>query len=137
QGRFEWRSAPPAQSLYTVSFGYESLRNLELFPDGTEHLITLQAGPESRRFRIFGTVLDAGSKNPIDDFEVWLRSTVGPAQGGFGRSLGMAPQLRTTGKGGRFSFMTPYYSNNPNRITYAVEIRANGYLAETQDVSGP
>jgi hypothetical protein len=33
--------------------------------------------------------------------------------------------------------MTPHYSDNPQRVSYAVEIKANGYLAEKQDIPAP
>jgi RNA polymerase sigma factor (sigma-70 family) len=135
EGRFEWRSAPPMQKLYSgQAAGYESLSGLDLVPDGVEHVITLHEGVKSHRLRISGNAVDSKTRNPVDAFEVWDRSTFGPAPGQFGAELALSPTLRTTGTAGKFSFMTSFYSDDAHVVSYAVEIRATGYLPATRVV---
>jgi len=130
KGIFEWVSVPPSHKLYSVhADGFASLTRLELAADGEEHLIVLRKSTRSPRLRVSGTAVDTETRQPIEAFEVWVTKTR-PYRGA---PLTTAPELRTTGKDGRFSFLASK-SYNFQEESYTVEVRADGYLAATLPV---
>ncbi len=136
-GRFEWRSAPGGKRLYDVhARGFKSRLAETLVADGTEQTIALQRAITTKPARISGMVLDAASKKPIEDFEVW--SAVSYHQrfsSGFSQSVVLSPELKTTGTNGWFAFLL---SDRGREIESSdIEIRAEGYLPATQRVRAP
>jgi RNA polymerase sigma factor (sigma-70 family) len=65
-GRLEWSNAPDRDLNFIVSAdGYMINRGVNVQPDGTEHVVTLQAG-----LTVSGTVTDAATGRPIPKFRV-------------------------------------------------------------------
>ena len=131
RGKFRWLSAPPSQRSYNISDSHSySFTNVDIAPDGVEHLITLRKVAKRHRFRIAGTVTDMQTGKTLDGFEVWVARRL--RQGTI--TWGLGAELLTTGEEGRFAFLTP----DPSGVeSYAVEIKANGYLPAKMTVPGP
>jgi hypothetical protein len=136
EGKVAWLSAPPQNLYFVQARGFETAR-LELPADGAEHQIALQKATKEPLRRIGGTVVDARTRKPVGQFQVWLATTL--RQTDFSHAtkyVGLAQELKTTGKDGRFSFLAPTRFGNPVD-RYDVEIKAEGYLPQQQTVAGP
>ncbi len=118
QGRFTWDSAPADGADYLVSApGYRAMVRQGLAPSKTEEVILLDQGG-----MIVGRVVDAQSKQPIDQFHVII-----------GRSFGTLDDIYweryspIQGTDGRFSFENqPNYGQEEIRLL----VEAPGYLPE-------
>jgi RNA polymerase sigma factor (sigma-70 family) len=65
-GRLEWDNAPDQKLVFDVTAaGYMRSGDVELQPDGTEHVITLQPA-----LTISGTVRDAATSQPVPRFRI-------------------------------------------------------------------
>ena len=136
-GRFEWLSAPPSQTNYEISaWGYTTV-NRALVPNGVEQQIILQHQSTSKNWRVAGRVLETNSGKPIEQFQVWVGTVLAtPLSSGYQTSVGLAPELRTTGINGRFSFLeVPRYVDRIERLE--LEVRADGYLTAKTSIPGP
>jgi hypothetical protein len=137
EGRFEWNSAPPSQTNYQIAASGYRLLNQALLPNGVEHRVFLERKVEPKPWRVGGRVQDANSRRPIQQFEVWVATTVGPLEPARGpRSIGFAAQLKTTGTNGGFSFLAlDSYAGPVDKLD--LEIRSEGYLPANKTISGP
>jgi hypothetical protein len=135
EGRFQWLAAPSTLTNYQISaVGYTVIDQV-LLPNGVEQQVTLQRKPRSKPWRIAGKVLEKSSGRPVDQFEVWVATTLGPSAFPAG-SLGFAPELKTTGTNGSFSFPADNsYASPVERLD--LEIRSSGYLTATRIIPGP
>jgi uncharacterized GH25 family protein len=133
-GRFEWRSAPPGQTRYTIQApGYETLQRLELAADGNEHLITLLRRNNPATVRISGRVTDQQTGQPIRGFQVWMGiSSEVKGRNGIPIRSWAAPVLQTTGEEGRFAFPC-----RERAASYTLQIKAEGYGAVELNIPGP
>jgi RNA polymerase sigma factor (sigma-70 family) len=137
EGRFQWLSAPPTQTNYQISaWGYKTVDPV-LIPNGIEQKVILQRHPRAKACRVSGRVLEANSRKPIEQFQVWVAAILGTHYpSGYPNSVGLAPELRTTGTNGEFSFpVLDSYEDPVERLE--VEIKAGGYLPATSAIPGP
>jgi RNA polymerase sigma factor (sigma-70 family) len=136
EGRFAWPSAPPVPVLCTISAAaFVMQTNLELRSDGLEHEFRLQPTVRSRPLRIAGTVTDAESGGLIPDFKVLVGSILerNLVPGDTAR-ITLAPELRTTGRDGRFSFLIPPESlKELDQLN--VEISVGGYASARESIT--
>jgi RNA polymerase sigma factor (sigma-70 family) len=134
EGSFEWATAPASREYYTIdASGYSSQSNIELAANGANHIITLRKNAESASFEISGTVVDAGTRLPIDGFQVLMGTTEGGiSPSGAWHFATFAPELRTKGKDGQFSFRT-----GGGVLGCLFEVRAEGYWPAQVTNSGP
>jgi hypothetical protein len=134
QGKFAWLSVPPLHKHYDVyADGFAATTNLALIANGVEQQITLRATARIPRHRISGSVMDAETRQPVDNLEVWVAFSL-PYQPK-GAFVSLSPELRTTGMDGKFAFLTSktYGGRAEN---YAVEVRAEGYAASKRVLPG-
>ncbi len=118
-GRFEWNSAPPEPLLYSVlAEGFDPAYGRSLPADGSDHEIKLSAShPDKDTIQIMGTVADAETGRPLDDFKVFT-SDLDP-------DYAFPLEFTTTGGDGKFKFSL---STNSNHSGYRVQIEKDGYL---------
>src|SRR5262249_53350697 len=127
EGRFEWDSAPQEAIAYSfLAEGFNESYGIKLQADGSEHEIKLtrkQTGKDT--IQITGTVTDADTGQPLDDFKV-TRCRV--------ESDWAVPlQFVTVGKNGRFT-----WSPSPGSLqtNYQIQVEKEGYLpARSADLS--
>lgn len=138
QGRFEWLSVPPLQKQYGINAsGYKQVSNIELSPDSTEHSVTLNSVATPQPKRISGTVVDEETGTPVRDFQVWAKMTLRrKGSSRFPAFMTLAPELRTIGEHGKFSFLALNGSIDPVE-KMDLDVRADGYLASSETVNGP
>ncbi len=95
---------------------------------------TLQRTATAKPIRISGVVVDAQTKGPVNDFEVWGVVSYRQAfASGFSQSVALSPELKTTGKNGRFAFLLP--DRGRAIESCEIEIRAESYLPLRERVS--
>jgi hypothetical protein len=137
EGRFAWPSAPPVPVLCTISAPAFTRTNLELKPDGLEHEFRLRPTVRARPLRISGTVADAENGRLIPNFKVMVGSLLHrKSDSGYTTHITLAAELRTTGTGGRFSFlMAPESLEQLDQLD--VEISAEGYSPGRESITGP
>lgn len=132
QGRFQWLSAPSKPEFYVIgATGYQPMSEIKLIPDGTEHLITIHTNPAP--IIISGTAVDASTDKPIEQFEVWM-SFVEKIYTGYSHPMNSPrpARLRAVGRNGVFLF-----TNYVPLVSYAMEVRAQGYCAEEKNGHSP
>jgi hypothetical protein len=118
-GRFEWDSAPSEPLLYSfLAEGFKRVYALELRADGSEHVIKLSRElPGQDSIQIGGTVVDADSGSPLDDFEV--------EQGAFNLDHPTLFRFAAEGKEGDFAFTRRLGSKESS---YQLQILKDGYV---------
>lgn len=119
-GRFEWDSAPEEPLLYSfMADGFKQSYALKLQADGSDHEIKLtREQPGKDAIQISGTVVDANTGEPLDDFTVLLGEVSPDWPPSF--------QFATTGYKGRF---TVTRSATFQRLTTDPESRKRWYSA--------
>jgi RNA polymerase sigma factor (sigma-70 family) len=137
QGRFEWLSAPPSQTNYQITAsGYKAL-NQTLSPNGVEQQVILQRNTGPKPWRVSGRVFEANSHKPIEQFQVWVATTLGPRGGSrFPSPVGLAAELKTTGTNGAFSFLAMDSYVDPVQ-KLELEVRSEGYSPTMKAIQGP
>lgn len=122
EGRFEWNSAPAESGDYWIEAdGFFASGEQSLRADATEHQIKLihQTAAANSSVRIRGTVVDADSGQPLDDFKVLVGGPVAPTP-----PYHVQFEFATDGKDGQFDF------RKDTRFmvgAYTVEIQKDGY----------
>ena len=118
-GRFEWNSAPPEPLLYSVlAEGFDPAYGQSLPADGSDHDLKLSPShPDKDTIQITGTVADAETGRPLDDFKVFT-SDLDP-------DWVFPLEFITTGQNGKFNLSL---STNSNHSGYRVQIEKDGYL---------
>jgi hypothetical protein len=135
KGAFEWASAPSNQVTYEIeASGYLSQSSVELIPDGSEHLITLQQSvQQGKTFRVSGTAVDSETGKPIDTFRVLTVITEGErTPSGMKATSICSPEVQVIGTAGKFSF-----DGHGSILHYIVELQAVGYCPARMELDGP
>jgi RNA polymerase sigma factor (sigma-70 family) len=134
-GRFQWDSAPLEPLLYSFrADGFEQAYALSLAADGNEHEVKLKrVRPNEDAFKIEGTVMDAATESPLDEFMVlvaevspdWPESFRFATDGNKGRfSLSRPTTVR------RLSADDPESRNRWYPAVYRLQVKKEGYVPQ-------
>ncbi len=123
-GRFRWDHAPDdAVSLRFWRASSGSRVQLEVGPDSGEVAVTIK-----NALRVRGTVVDAESGRPIDDFRL-IPGLIGLPGGGFSGRNQKLPRWQLdaarTGRAGRYEFV---FAGLAPKLPRSLRVEAEGYL---------
>jgi RNA polymerase sigma factor (sigma-70 family) len=122
EGRFEWNSATVEPVDYSVlAEGFARFYRHSFTADGSDHEIKLsRLQPGKELIQVTGTVSDAETAQPLDDFKVYT-SELKP-------DWAFPLEFVSTGQAGKFGFSISAHADHPG---YRVQVEKEGYLPAT------